>query len=111
MSTETKSALATAFAILAVFAAIASATLCGITAITLSNQIQDGRVENVERYCNEVNDRNDKAYVFLSALPVNPNGPKLSSEARAKLIHGFTDALVGPKRPDCAAYADSLVRP
>ncbi len=111
MSRETRSTLATVFAVFAVLGALASTTVSGIVGITLSTQIQNGRVENVERNCTEINARNDKAFVFLQGLPVNPNGPKLSAEARTKLIHGFTDALVGPKRPDCSAYAHSIVRP
>ena len=96
---------------MALIAALASATLVAIAAANLSKQIQAQRHENITRVCQEQNQRNRKAYVFLKALPVNPNGPKLSAEDRTKLIHGFTDAIVGPKHDNCSAYADSVVSP
>ena len=111
MSTEAKNVLATAFVVVALIAALASATVVAIAAANLSKQIQAQRHENITRVCQEQNQRNRKAYVFLQALPVNPNGPKLSPVARAKLVHGFTDAIVGPVHSDCSTYADSVVSP
>ena len=109
MSTETKSALATAFAVLAVIAALASATVSGITAINFSNQIQDQRTENVISFCHIQNKRNAAAVRFLNGLPTGRS--KASPKERARLIRGFANALVGPVHPDCAAYAYSVVRP
>ena len=97
-------------ALLLASSAILLSVVLFVRASDQQTDINQSRVDNIHRACVEQNNRNRKAYVFLQGLPVNPNGPKLTAEARTKLIHGFTDALVGPKR-DCSAYADSLVRP
>lgn len=111
MPPETKNTLANAFAVVAIIAALVAATASAVTAVRLSNKIQAQRVENIVTNCQQQNARNRKAYVFLSKLPVNPNAPKYSPEQRSELIHGFTDALVGPIHTDCAAYAESLAHP
>lgn len=109
MPTETKSALANAFAVLAVLAALASATVAGITAVSISSRIQDQRRENVISFCLAQNARNKTAVQFLQGLPTR--GSRATPEERTRLIHGFADALVGPVHTDCSAYANSVVHP
>jgi hypothetical protein len=65
-------------------------------AFNQSSAIQHSRERAIGEACHEQNTRNVKAYGFLSALPVNDNGPRMSPGERKRLIQKFTDALVGP---------------
>jgi hypothetical protein len=60
--------------------------------------IQQSREDAIRTSCTEQNSRNGTAFVFLKALPPTPGRPKLSKREQEKLIHGFTDAIVGPVR-------------
>lgn len=111
MSTETKSALASTFAVVAIIAALASATVSAITAVSLSGQIQDQRFVAVRSNCLDVNQRHDDTIEKLDGLIAKL--PAAQRE-RAKTSRAGTVLLINalaPKRANCAAYAYSIVRP
>lgn len=115
MSREMWSVVATTFAVVVLLLGLGGSVFSSATALSLSQrvqqqakQIQAQRMENIITACESQNTRNRKAYVFLSALPVDPRAPKQPAKQRIELIHGFTDALVGPIHSDCTAYAKSL---
>lgn len=115
MSTETKSTLATAFAVLAIIAALASATVSAIAAVSFTHQIQNQRFGAVVTNCRDVNQRHDNTVRTLNALVVEARkkaSPKRAAQLKQSIASTtlLIDALA-PKRPDCAAYANSIVRP
>lgn len=115
MLQETKSTLATAFAVIAIIAALASATASAITAVSLSNQIQQQRFEAVVTNCREVNRRHDNTVRTLTILVAEAR-KKASPQRAAQLKQSIAsttlliDALA-PKRADCVAYANKITRP
>lgn len=73
------------------------------------DDIQQSRSDSILAACKEQNKRNARAYLFLKALPPSGNQPNRSKAETEKLLHGFTDALVGPVR-NCPARVRRLVR-
>lgn len=60
-------------------------------------EIQHSRIEIAHTQCDQQNQRNRAAYLFLRNLP---NKQHISAQKKDRLLHDFTDALVGP-RQDC----------
>lgn len=63
-----------------------------------ANQIQNSRKASVRQACEDQNDRNKVARLFLRGLPRDSSQKQLTRKDREDLLIGFTDALVGPVR-------------
>jgi hypothetical protein len=86
---------------------LAAASLFG--SVWLYGRVQDSRRDSVILACKDTNQRNRAAFIYLQAFPRQKGQPKRSRKEQTALIHGFTDALVGPVR-QCTRRADHLVK-